>query len=49
VIYPQHVADTIVLRVAWQIGVGSERVGDWYVYVELVTVDLLGTRQLFAT
>jgi hypothetical protein len=49
VVYPRRVADTIELRVAWQIGVGSAEVGDWYVYVDIVTGDLLGTRQLFAT
>jgi hypothetical protein len=48
VVRPQHVGDTIELRVAWQIGVGSG-FGRWYVYVDIVTGEHLGTTQLFST
>ena len=47
-IRPQNVGDTIELRVAWQIGVGSG-FGSWYVYVDIVTEEVLGTTQLFST
>jgi hypothetical protein len=49
VIRPQKDGDLIELRVAWAFGVEMYDFPSWYVYVDIVTGELLGTRQLFST
>ena len=49
VVRPQEVGDTIELYVAWEIGIARQGFLSWYVYVDIVTGELLGTRQLFST
>ena len=52
VIVPLHVEDNIELRVAWEIGVSfslNRNTPYWYVYVDVMTGELIRIDQLFVT
>ena len=49
VIHPLEVIDTIELRYVWQFKVGEGDFYNWHIYIDVITGEFLGTRQLFNT